>query len=158
GYDKIYNLFLPRGQDTCFDSRNCYSPDVWASFTFCAYHSSMNVPDAVGNIIHVLYTVIPYQNVVGCQRFGPNGPLIGSTNSTLSHETFETITDPDALTAWYRDFDNKEIGDICSEILANPINLNGSDYAIQQEYSNMAQTCVASMPRVDTFSVSPSSI
>src|SRR5581483_1095833 len=30
GYDKMYNIFLPQGQDHCFDTahKDCYSPDI----------------------------------------------------------------------------------------------------------------------------------
>ncbi len=96
GYGHIYHVFLPPGQDECSDppfSTECYSPDNPATFEFCAFHISADFPD----IGHVLYTVHPYANVPGCQvQPGTlNGELVDSTDSTLNHETFETITDPD---------------------------------------------------------------
>ena len=68
-------------------------PDNLKSFAFCAYHGGATFRD----IGHVLYSVEPFQGVEGCSsRPGaPNGQLADSTNNVLSHETFETITDPD---------------------------------------------------------------
>jgi hypothetical protein len=117
GYGHEYHIFLPPGQDKCFDSTftQCYSPDNPNSFFFCPYHNSMDFSD----IGHVLYSVEPFQNVEGCSsRPGtPNGQLADSTNNVFSHETFETITDPDG-TAWLNILDNglfgQEIGDECS--------------------------------------------
>ena len=65
GYNHIYHVFLPPGQDECFDSTFsvCYSPDNPSTFYFGAYHGSVDFTD-VG---HVLYTVEPFQNVPGCQ-------------------------------------------------------------------------------------------
>lgn len=153
GYGHIYHLFLPPGQDVCFDNTFsvCYSPDNLNTWSFCAYHGS--VTDGAGNV--VLYTVEPYQNVSGCNvRPGtPNGQLMDSTNSTLSHETFETITDPQA-NAWWNSLDDgiygEEIGDECAFLLFTPnnvyfdpsiVSLNGKPYAVQPEYSNGMHAC-----------------
>lgn len=98
GYGHIYHVFLPPGQDECFShpSKVCYSPDDPKTFVFCAYHSSVQFKD----IGHVLYSVEPFQDVPGCSvRPGtPNGQLADSTNNSLSHELFETISDPDGNT------------------------------------------------------------
>lgn len=153
GYAHIYHVFLVPGQDECFDStfQACYSPDNSATFFFCAYHSSFDVT----GFGHVLYSVEPFQNVAGCSvRPGtPNGQLADSTNNVLSHETFETITDPDG-TAWWNRLDNgifgEEIGDECSFLTFTPthvyfdpslVNLNGKPYAAQPEYSNLGHAC-----------------
>lgn len=154
GYSNEFHVFLPPGQDECFtDSfKVCYSPDEPKSFAFCAYHSSATFTDAVG---HVLYSVEPFQDVPGCQvRPGtPNGQLADSTNNSLSHETFETITDPDG-TAWWNSADvgifGEEIGDECSFVLFTPtaaffdpsnVTLNDKSYAIQPEYDNSQHAC-----------------
>jgi hypothetical protein len=99
--------------------------------------------------------VEPFQNVDGCQSFpgGPNGQLADSTNNVLSHETFETITDPDG-TAWWNSADNglygQEIGDECSFLLFTPTavyfdpsieRLDGALYAAQPEYNNQRHAC-----------------
>src|SRR5215208_4670991 len=90
GYTAIYHVFLPKGTEVCIVAGNCYSPGDPASWTFCAFHGSVNF----GPSQHVLFTVEPYQGVAGCQLPGqtPHG-LIDATASALSHELFETITD-----------------------------------------------------------------
>jgi len=152
GYGHEYHVFLPPGQDECFDTTYsvCYSPDIPSTFFFCAYHGSMDFQD----IGHVLYSVEPFQNVLGCNvRPGtPNGFLADATNNVLSHETFETITDPDG-TAWWNSLDNglfgQEIGDECSFLFGFPptafdpsnVTLNGKPYAVQPEYNNADRAC-----------------
>ena len=149
-YSNILHVFLPRGVDTCFDLTSiCYSPDNPSSFFFCAYHGAVWFND----IGHILFTVEPYQNVPGCQVATPtpNGDLVDSTASVLSHETFETITDPD-LNAWWSQASliewGAEIGDICEPIVnsgsqfLDPVFLiNGKNYKIQLEYSNKFHAC-----------------
>ena len=153
GYGHVYHVFLPPGQDLCFDGSNqvCYSPDDAASFSFCAYHSSFGV-NGFGNVV---YSAEPFQKVNGCsvRPNTPNGQLADSTNDTLSHEAVEAITDPDG-DAWWNMLDNglfgQEIGDECQFITFTPTNvygdpsdirLNGKSYAIQPEYSNAGHVC-----------------
>jgi len=147
GYGHMYHLFLAPGIDTCFDLTNiCYSPDNPSSFFFCAYHGSLDFSD----IGHVIFSIEPSQNVPGCQvpKPAPNGILADSTNSTLSHEMIEAITDPD-LDAWFTfsslDTAGAEIGDLCQPIafvvgFPNSV-LNGKNYKIQLEYSNTYHAC-----------------
>jgi hypothetical protein len=114
GYGHIYHVFIPPGQDECFDS----TFTVCASNVFCAYHSSVDFTD----IGHVVYSVEPFADVPGCRvRPGtPNGTLTDSTNRVLSHELIEAITDPDG-DAWWNNLDvglfGEEIGDECSLVL-----------------------------------------
>jgi hypothetical protein len=149
GYGHIYHIFLPKGVDTCFDLSNvCYSPDNPSSFFFCAYHGSVTFSD----IGHVVYTVEPFQNVGGCRVStpAPNGQLADSTNSVLSHELFEAITDPD-LNAWFNqtslDLAGFEIGDECQPLsnstgaLDPTFLINGKKYEVQTEYSNHYHAC-----------------
>jgi hypothetical protein len=152
GYGHEYHVFLTAGTDECFDDTFsvCYSPDSPSTWFFCAYHGSVDFPD----IGHVLYSVEPFQNVPGCAVTGeqPNGALAGSTNNVLSHELFETITDPDG-TAWFNTADNglfgEEIGDECSFVNATGFDPSlfiggGRLYAAQPEYSNDAHACASS--------------
>jgi hypothetical protein len=156
GYGNEYHVFLPPGQDECFNLgyKVCYSPDDPKTFFFCAYHGSADFSD----IGHVLYSVEPFQDNFGCSsRPGtPNGQLADSTNNVLSHEVFETITDPDG-TAWWNSLDNgifgEEIGDECSFLLFTATNvyfdpsnvtLNGKAYVAQPEYDNAAHACTTS--------------
>jgi len=147
GYGHIYHIFLPKGTDVCASGGSCYSPDYPSYFAFCAFHSSTDYSD-VG---HVLFTVEPYQGVPGCQEQAstgafPNGQLADSTNSTLSHEQFETITDPDG-SAWYvaadLDLYGSEIGDVCQSETGLPgaVQLNSKPYQLQLEYSNASHSC-----------------
>jgi hypothetical protein len=156
GYDHIYHVFLPPGTDECFDSTFtvCYSPDHPSTFFFCAYHGSATFSD----IGHVLYSVEPFQNVPGCSVSpgSPNGQLVDSTASVLSHELFETITDPDG-TGWWNtesnDLFGDEIADECSFIIFTPAGVffdppafpvNGTRYAVQMEYNNNTHACTVS--------------
>lgn len=150
GYDHIYHIYLPPGQDVCVTGTSpleCYSPDNLTTFFFCAYHSSVDFSD----IGHVLYTVEPYQNVNGCSvvQPSPNGPLVDSTADVLSHETFETITDPDG-TSWLNNFSldlfGAEIADECQnfDFGYGSVTLNGTKYEIQPEYANLLHGCVFS--------------
>lgn len=155
GYNNIYHIFLPPGTDECLDATftTCYSPDKPSTFVFCAYHSSADFQD----IGHVLYSVEPYQNVSGCNDApvgSPNGQLADTTNDTLSHELFETITDPDG-TAWYNTSSLvllfNEIGDECIFLLfpgpgvvyGNPptFNIGNKAYRVQTEYNNSRHAC-----------------
>jgi hypothetical protein len=153
GYGHIFHVFLPKGTDTCFDNgTQCYSPDNPSTFFFCGYHSSATFSD----IGHVLFTVEPYQNVPGCKVAAPNpnGPVTDSTNSVLSHESFETITDPDPASGWTNltslAVEGSEIGDECQP-LANSAGaaldptfaINGKSYEVQLEYSNFYHACVS---------------
>ena len=152
GYNHIYHVFLPRGVDACLTGTNqCYSPDNPATFFFCAYHASVTFTD----IGHTLFTVEPYQDVLGCSVApgSPNGALVDSTADVLSHELFETISDPDG-TAWYQDssvlFGGAEIGDICQAAVVigadvyfsyGVVTLHGHSYEVQPEYSNAYHAC-----------------
>jgi hypothetical protein len=150
GYGNIYHVFLPKGVDTCFDLTSiCYSPDNLGSFVFCAYHGSVTFSD----IGHTLFTVIPFQTTAGCNAAppNPNSIIIDSTNSTLSHELIETITDPDPPSGWISltgaATAGLEIGDLCQALgngqgASDPtLSLNGKPYQLQLEYGNKFHAC-----------------
>jgi len=151
GYSHIYHLYLAPGQDVCLGSGFCYSPDNFTTFAFCAFHGFVTFRD----IGHILFTVDPYQNVDGCRvaQPSPNGPVVDSLAAILSHEVFETITDPD-LNAWYNrtslDLFGAEIGDECQNATFNyaSVEINGKSYEVQPEYANNLHGCA--------FSASPS--
>lgn len=146
GYDHVYHIFLSSGVDVCTSAKVCYSPDNTSTFVFCAYHGSVNFQD----IGHVLYSAEPYQNVPGCSvaQPSPNGALVDSTSSTLSHELIETITDPDG-NAWFAQSSlieyGAEVGDICENPFGKygAFSISGKSYAIQTEYSNKYHACAA---------------
>jgi hypothetical protein len=143
GLGHIYHVFLPNGVDTCMDEGPCYSPDNFGTFAFCAYHFRVHFSD-IGN---VYYTVEPFQNVLGCQvpasPAPPNGQLADSTNNILSHELFETVTDPDIFTG-FRATNTTfgEIGDVCQGVVA-VFGLNAHNYEIQLEYSDTYHACAS---------------
>jgi len=144
GYGHVYHIFLRSGVDVCTSANVCYSPDNNATFVFCAYHGAADFTD----IGHVLYSVEPYQNVAGCSvaQPSPNGALVDSTSSTLSHELIEAITDPDG-TAWFARGSlpeyGAEIGDICENPFGKyaAFSISSKSYAIQPEYSNLYHAC-----------------
>jgi hypothetical protein len=147
GYEHVYHIFLKPGVDVCVSSGVCYSPDNMSTFVFCAYHGSVDFTD----IQHVLYTVQPFQNVPGCSVMqpSPNGAVVDSTASALSHELIETITDPDS-DAWYAQSSfieyGQEIADICETPFGQyaAISIQGKLYAIQPEYANRYHACATS--------------
>lgn len=144
GYGVEYHVFFAKGVNQCSSSAGgCYSPSNPNNWTYCAYHGYTTFSD-VG---HVLYSVEPYQAVNGCEVTGtaPNGEVVDSTASTLSHETSETITDPDVPdnVAWYNN-NYGEIGDECAPaagVSTGNVSLNGHTYNIQKEYSNYSHAC-----------------
>jgi len=156
GYRNIYHLFLPPGADTCFDApynNECYSPDKPATFAFCAYHDSVTYSD----LGHVLFTVEPWQGPTsGCEDSpvgAPNSQLIDSTDDTLSHELFETISDPDGTAWWnsaYSPLYGYEMADEClfygpGNYLSEPtLPIDGHLYRVQSEYSNDKHACAIS--------------
>ncbi len=153
GTGHIYHLFLPNGTDTCFDeTAECYSPDNFDDWVFCAYHDEVQFKD-IGT---VLFTVQPYQNVDGCavHQPSPNGKLVDSTDSVLGHETFETITDWDPPNGYTNqtslDLQFAEIADECQpltddngDFLVPTFKINGKKYAVQLMYSNNYHACAA---------------
>lgn len=165
GYGHIYHIYLPQGVDVCYSSATiCYSPDKPANFVFCALHSAFFFFDSLGL---TLFTVEPYQNTTACSVAPgtPNGQTADSTYDSLSHEVFETITDPVPPTpgwttgSWisrnlnFGEFDlseGLEVADACERLVvvdgtlhsasAN-ILLNGNLYSVQAIYSNQQHGC-----------------
>jgi hypothetical protein len=134
GYNNVYHVFLPQGTDMCITPGECYSPDNPSTFFFCAFHGSVDF----GPHWHVLYTVEPYQAVGGCV-LPAQTRVIDATASTLSHEFFETITDPD-LDAWFNSLTGNEVADLCVGFNKGE-QVSRNVYAIQEEYSNTLHAC-----------------
>ena len=105
----------------------------------------------------MIFSLEPYQDVIGC-AVPPNGTannqLVDSTDNVLSHEVFEGLSDPDGREWWVRDFTfafGAEIGDLCIRSARFPdrhfywsfgdVSLNGHNYTIQPEYSNLFHGC-----------------
>ena len=146
GYGHEYHVFLPPGQDECFDT----TFKVCASNVFCAYHGSVDFKD-VG---HVVYSVEPFGERPGCNSLQLDGSSPPTQNSLLSHELIESITDPDG-DAWWNfsgdlDLLQFEIGDECQWVnfqpmtagfLLDEVSLNGRQYFIQSEYNDHSNGC-----------------
>jgi hypothetical protein len=116
------------------------------------------------DIGHVLYTVLPNPDVFGVFNGTPiyacdvgqpnasvntaptpNGVLVDSMSSVISHETSETITDPDTGNfGWYSFNSGYEIGDVCENpyFLYVPFEVSRKIYYIQPEYSDDFHACV----------------
>jgi len=150
GLGDIYHIFLPRGVDVCINRTSlCYAPDIPSLHTLCGYHTSVKFSDIAQT---VYYTVEPNQAVSGCvvaqsPTASPNGALVDSTANLLSHELFETITDPDAESSFLVRRTTQELGaevaDICEVVgFRYPDSFIGARfYRIQEEYSNTYHAC-----------------
>jgi hypothetical protein len=154
------------GAEECFSS-NPQSQCTWKQDNgFCGYHNSFS--SNVANPIEPpsIYAYIPdhANDGGGCdftQGFvTPNhDSLADATINTVSHEQFESVTNPlpEEAPGWYddspqaqRDFAT-EIGDKCVRALGNVGNdggnitlANGHRYLLQWEYSNLAKGCAQS--------------
>lgn len=136
GIGHQFFVFTPKGVNSCLTSGTC-------SFsTFCAYHNFFT--GSTGDT--VLYADMPYAgtSLSGCGTpTSPNGDADSDAEiSIISHEHFETVTDP-TLNAW-SDLLGNEIGDKCrtsygaTNSSGADVTLNGNPYIVQQEYSNRA--------------------
>ncbi|KAI9340585.1 hypothetical protein BDR26DRAFT_861422 [Obelidium mucronatum] len=121
---------------------------IQSCVSWCAYHSTMNVTgyNLPGNVSILSYGVIPDQGG-GCRGgCGADSDTFNNLCSVSSHELVESITDPAVglgLLTWYGP--NGEIGDLCNHVHAK-MNISGTVYTVQKEYSNAAGGCVASVP------------
>jgi hypothetical protein len=134
------------GMNEC-DQQGCSFPKNGDfSNAFCAYHSELGN----GNT----YAYAP--DIPGC-NYKPsfasglipeNDPVAAAITSSLSHEQFESITDPNG-DGWFTDkASDGEIGDLCVQSFG-PVNsqggtvtlAHGDTYAVQKEWSNLAGGC-----------------
>jgi hypothetical protein len=138
GYGHEFHVFLPNGTDMCMAAGDCYSPDIPSTFRFCAFHGSVDVAFSATEIVHLIYSVQPYQFVPGCP-LPAQTRVIDATASSLAHEFMESITDPD-LDAWFNALLGDEIGDLCFGFRHNS-QVGAHVYAIQEMYSNANHAC-----------------
>jgi hypothetical protein len=139
GTDAEFFVFTGAGIEECQGSNNC-------TFNkFCAYHGSFS---SSGTTVLYGYLSDASFNSAGCSEglaTGVNGQLASDREVALmSHEFFETITDPvSGSSAWWDSADGNEIGDNCNQQPAT-VALNGHSYDVQQEWSNDTASCVSS--------------
>lgn len=144
----LYFILLPANVGVCFKPGAANDNNPCTTNYFCAYHS---------NTTNFIYAVQPDAAAVigdACSTGQePAGNAADPTINTISHEQIEAITDPQ-LDAWYSDvYPNPEIGDLCAydfgpALGGNPGALynqviNGHDYYLQLEYSNLDSGCVS---------------
>jgi hypothetical protein len=154
-------VFTAAGSEECStDSRvaNCTFSN--SDQSYCAYHSYFQAP-AVTSASQTIYAYIPSAANGGgrCNLpagfTGPNHDNIAdATLDFISHEQFESVTDPDASSGWYDDSAQAklegEIGDKCESSFGplaadnSDVSLHGHPYLLQQEWSNKVNGCASS--------------
>ena len=141
----MFFFLTPNGVGSCIDG----SSTQCTTNVFCAYHNGFTDPSGEP----VIYADEPYDaTITGCSPgSSPNGGDADATINTISHEHNEAITDPFG-DAWYAP-GNEENGDLCAWNFGTPLGgtpgtdaynqvINGDHYWLQQEYSNMGNTCL----------------
>jgi hypothetical protein len=167
GLNTEFFVFTGAAVQECNGLLGCTSTD------FCAYHSEFDF-----NGGKVIYAFMPNaDSLPGCSASissGPNQLSADRETSFVSHELYESVTDPlpfgtslnifDPLgnTAWW-DSSNifsssfgQEIGDKCNQVPSS-VNLNGKAFIAQQQWSNDTSNCVASFGPSIEFDVSTGS-
>lgn len=155
GHSAIYVIATARGAASCTDSSksSCSFANVGPSTAahYCGYHSV--TADGAGGV----YVNLPDSNnasATGCSfaNFGLTAPNNGEADwgiKVLSHEIFETMSDPDYGTsagfAWIDD-QGAEVGDKCNvdfPSVKNNANLvvGTHRYLVQSEWSNAVAGC-----------------
>jgi len=139
GGSHLFALFTSRGEDTCSNIVGGCSSNVYCGFHY--YYGSSSTP----------YAIMPYNGSgQGCDagQATPNNNTDADYEiSTLSHETFEAVTDPQPNRNWTGPLG--EIGDACGynygsiSLDGGKANesLHGHFYTTQQEWSNAIGNC-----------------
>lgn len=134
--DTVYEVFLPTtSYSSNGSSDSCGGPNL----VYCAYHGNFNY-----NNLDVKYASMPYPSCGGCQTSGFS--TTQNFEHFISHETREAVTDEDG-TAWY-DRRGYEADDKCAwsptpfTDASAGVNVDGSAFAFQYEWSNANSGCV----------------
>jgi hypothetical protein len=111
--------------------------------SFCAYHGNFGLNG--GNAFYGFLSDASF-NTAGCAE-GTNTAVNTQLASDrevamMSHEFFETITDP-LGNAWWDTSTGNEIGDNCNQIPAT-VTMNSHRYVVQKQWSNASSSCVSS--------------
>jgi len=134
------------GMNECTQEGCSFLQNDNTSNDFCAYHSTLG-----NGTVYAYAPDIPacnYKPSFSSGLIPENDPVAAAITSSLSHEQFESITDPNA-DAWFSGKPNDgEIGDLCYQSFG-PVNsqggtvtlAHGDTYALQEEWSNLANAC-----------------
>jgi PKD repeat protein len=165
--NQSYILLLPPGVDSCYNS----SSSECEGQAFCAYHAAF--PLGNDTITYTTFTLVPYtgssyNNTDGhCELpTGPGpadiSPELIALDSIGTHELFESATDP-VIGSGYMDSTGYEIADECEftfgpESSATPSGfynqlLNGSQYLIQEMWSDQDNGCARGEATTATASI-----
>ena len=158
--DRMFFMFTAGGAEICdsSDEESCTFPAQYSDSTWCGLHESY--PN--GRVI--LYAVIPDVVTTGCDPIPPNAvvspnhdPYADSVLTVVSHEQFETVTDP-VLNGWTATINVQseepypEIADLCVGHFGavapdgSNVRLHGHPYLLQEEWSNSDGRCVLRYP------------
>jgi hypothetical protein len=122
-----------------------YGVVSWDSNFACAYHSFFTSSDGS----KIIYANMHDTGTVCSVSYSPNNDLFAdSVISTISHELFESFTDPLGTGWFYRDGQH-EIGDECNFVFGtrgSTLHVGGDYYRIQLEWSNSANGCQGFIP------------
>ena len=146
---KTDEVFVFTGFDIqeCFGSSCTFLHSLGDTTAFCAYHNVTNdniiyayAPNVLFCYLQPTFTsAIPYNDITA-------DAVIGA----ISHEQFESATDPINGSGW-NDANGEEIGDLCASTFGKldsqggTVRLaHGHSYAIQAEWSNVANGCAYS--------------
>jgi hypothetical protein len=122
---------------------------------FCAYHSANDFRDQQNGDVNLPYMFVP--GVPGCDSLltgGPSpygAPVTDAEINSLSHELFESVTDPHD-DGWFgangENPGESEIGDLCYTTFGFPASdgstvrlAHGHGYALQEEWSQASGSC-----------------
>jgi len=143
GPNSVFFVFTGNGIQSCFAPPLISAACTFTSNGYCAYHYFFPQDSKP-----IIYANIPDVCPLPSPLNGPNNDPIGDVAVNLvSHELFEAVSDPQ-LDAWSSMGTNLEIGDICSWRFGYPdpdgsnILLHGNKYLVQQEWSNVDNSCV----------------
>ncbi len=142
--DDIFVLFTPVGVNFCATPSAC----TFATPPGTGYLGGWHDSTPGGRVYAVVASVnsLPPAGFVPRVPFPPNGVALDSTLNVLSHELFETFTDPALNGGWFGpDSDDErcyENGDRCTGVgISFTAPLSGRSYDIQQEWSNASAGC-----------------
>ena len=158
--DDLYVLVLPANANFCLDPDDCSFPTGDGSTGVTLGWHSVTPGGRV-------YAVIGSGDSLGSDAVNPpfpNGPAIDTMFSVLSHEVFESLTDPTGGGWFGPDSEDEacfEIADRCVDsdlyfTIPGSSSRDGMTFNVQQEWSNATMNCGVQNPHIT--SISPSSI